>query len=570
MKLSDEEKRKLFTIMMLMSQGRSGQQILAALQPVLAIYEQKKQKEENDKAAKNQRNSAIGAQLGTTAGTLGGAYILTRANAPATAPTTTPTNTTPQVSTTSTAPVTPTGGSSSSIATPSSQAEWNAAGTAASGEAPISSANTPSAEQQLPAEILNDPGFMSTINWQRVGQGAVSIGQIIQAYNQYKNGDKVGAGITATGGGINAAAALGSETAGEIVPYVGPALETYSGVKSQFDKNQTDEDRSYNAFMTVPRAIASYYTGGLSSLAEAYARKQWGGTMKKLDKFNQTNPMSPVFLHMQASKLWTSDKWKTEGKRLKKLIDAGIVIPDQYLTPMQQTRGMSKQELIARANATGGNSKFEESRNEADLRPQDIIGKAALIEHFGSDWFGKFTDAQRLAIADQLLKAGAVNEHHGTYDVDWSKVPNLPTGGSTPQTVLKNGAPTGTASSLPAQQPPQTQSAQFMAPPKVQPNTQPVPQPAPSNGMQPANPNQVNSAVTGNRPQQPQPANPYAVNNAVVGNQNGRGMLGLPQGYDANSLLQSLNPNMDNGGKKMGLWDLVNAYKAMNQTKASV
>ena len=123
-----------------------------------------------------------------------------------------------------------------------------------------------------------------------------------------------------------------------------------------------------------------------------------------------------------ANEMFDTNKFKTEGNRLQKLIDQGINIPESLRAPMLQTKGRSKQELIEEAKRTGGNVKFAESRNEADLRPEDIWGYSSFFKKFGNDWLGGLTEAQRRGIAQKALDAGAVREHHGTIDVDWGKV----------------------------------------------------------------------------------------------------------------------------------------------------
>lgn len=123
-----------------------------------------------------------------------------------------------------------------------------------------------------------------------------------------------------------------------------------------------------------------------------------------------------------ANELFDTNKFKTEGNRLQKLIDQGINIPESLRAPMLQKKGRSKEELIEEAKRTGGNVKFAESRSEADLRPEDIWGYSAFFKKFGNDWLGGLTEAQRRGIAQKALDAGAVREHHGTIDVDWGKV----------------------------------------------------------------------------------------------------------------------------------------------------
>lgn len=138
---------------------------------------------------------------------------------------------------------------------------------------------------------------------------------------------------------------------------------------------------------------------------------------------------------LAGSRLGDKDKWKTEGKRLGKLIDSGVNIPESLQIPRSLQKGRSKAELVNPnyANDFIGqtkdgfvNNKFANSRSESDLRPEDIWGYSGMFERYGNDWLGKFNEQQRRDIAQKALNAGAVKEHHGTIDVDWSKVQGIP------------------------------------------------------------------------------------------------------------------------------------------------
>ena len=129
------------------------------------------------------------------------------------------------------------------------------------------------------------------------------------------------------------------------------------------------------------------------------------------------------------SRLGDKDKWKTEGKRIQKLVDAGVEIPDVLRHSQMLTRGRSKEELVHKgypADFVGMtpdgwvNNKFALSSDEKDLKGQDIWGNAAFFEKFGNDWLKTFNEDQRLAIAQLVLEAGLVRERHGTIDVAWT------------------------------------------------------------------------------------------------------------------------------------------------------
>lgn len=130
-----------------------------------------------------------------------------------------------------------------------------------------------------------------------------------------------------------------------------------------------------------------------------------------------------------ANRLGDKDQWKTEKKKLQKLQKGGTFVPEALLAQML-TRGRSKAELIRQdlapdfvgrdAGGNWANNVFAQSRNEADLRPEDIVGYAAFAEK-DKDWFNKPLDA-RLAEAKKALDAGAVREAKGSISVDWNKI----------------------------------------------------------------------------------------------------------------------------------------------------
>ena len=128
------------------------------------------------------------------------------------------------------------------------------------------------------------------------------------------------------------------------------------------------------------------------------------------------------------SRLGDRDRWKTEGKRLGKLIEQGVDIPQEMQGAMTLTRGRSKEELVnpnyardfvGKTEQGFVNNKFAVSRNEQDLQPEDIWGYAAFFEKFGNDWLGKFNEEQRRTIAQAALDSGAVREKHGTINITW-------------------------------------------------------------------------------------------------------------------------------------------------------
>jgi hypothetical protein len=227
-----------------------------------------------------------------------------------------------------------------------------------------------------------------------------------------------GAGQSST----TAAGADGASTAG----WAAAAASALRSGQRVMDKNASDEQKAYDASLAIPRAVGAFYTLGGSELAEGLARKQWGGTMKKVDNFMMNNPyviaLNPT---MAASRLWTSDKWKTEGNRLKGLQKAGVEIPEWAQARMFQKRGIKKQELLhpgydntfQGATSDGFvDNLFENSRDESKMAPETMQRYAVWAEK-RPDWF-QLSDQQRRAATIAARDAGALREHHGTLDIN--------------------------------------------------------------------------------------------------------------------------------------------------------
>lgn len=88
---------------------------------------------------------------------------------------------------------------------------------------PISSGTFgPSQVPQTPSE-----GFLSGFNGADLAQGAAGAAQIYQGFQDYKDGDTLGAGINTASGAAMVGSALGNEFAASAVPYLGPVSGAY-------------------------------------------------------------------------------------------------------------------------------------------------------------------------------------------------------------------------------------------------------------------------------------------------------------------------------------------------------
>ena len=133
---------------------------------------------------------------------------------------------------------------------------------------------------------------------------------------------------------------------------------------------------------------------------------------------------------LAGTRLGDKDMWKTEGKRLGKLIDKGIVIPEalqgaRWIGQGRKTKDLINpylpKDFVGETPQYGWtNNKFATSRNAKDLTAKDIWGYSAFFDKYGNDWLGKFSEKQREDIANRALQRGAVREHHGTIDINWT------------------------------------------------------------------------------------------------------------------------------------------------------
>lgn len=89
----------------------------------------------------------------------------------------------------------------------------------------------------MPPEALNDPGFMNSVNWGNVAQGAAGAAQLYGAYQAYKGGDKTGAALSGATGAGNIALATGAASAtgtlgASVIPGLNVATGLYGGYKT--------------------------------------------------------------------------------------------------------------------------------------------------------------------------------------------------------------------------------------------------------------------------------------------------------------------------------------------------
>lgn len=198
-------------------------------------------------------------------------------------------------------------------------------------------------------------------------------------------GSSPASGAMAQMGGVPAETMGAAPGYAYALPAVAAALAGRYGIRALQGKTEAWQDAS--AADNAGRAILAMGTFGGSELVNALGGR-FGG-----DK----------------------NRWQTERNRLEQLKEQGFTgLPDYSAL----SGGRSKEELVQLAKDTGGNVEFAQTRSEGALTPQDIVGYASIIERAGKD--ASIDD--RLKLAASALAANAVREHHGTIDVDWSKL----------------------------------------------------------------------------------------------------------------------------------------------------
>jgi len=119
--------------------------------------------------------------------------------------------------------------------------------------------------QVVPTSSLADQGFLNSVDWASVGQGAVGLLQAYQGYQSYKQGDYAGAGIYGAAGVGNLAAATGAvatgATAGTMGAYVIPGLNVLAGAYGGYQTAQAMGDMAAGAQRTRTGIIGGAASG---------------------------------------------------------------------------------------------------------------------------------------------------------------------------------------------------------------------------------------------------------------------------------------------------------------------
>jgi hypothetical protein len=133
----------------------------------------------------------------------------------------------------------------------------------------IATIDTPAGVQEIPAEAASDPGFLSSIDWNKYAQGAAGAAQLYSAYKSYKSGDYAGAGVQGIGGATTIASSGLAGTAAQTAAtealggYLVPGAQIAAGL---YGAKQT-ADITGSMAAGKQRDTASAISGGMAGLS---------------------------------------------------------------------------------------------------------------------------------------------------------------------------------------------------------------------------------------------------------------------------------------------------------------
>jgi hypothetical protein len=196
--------------------------------------------------------------------------------------------------------------------------------------------NTSVGPREVPVEALNEPGFLQGINWSQVQQGLLGAGQVIQAYNAYKNKDYLGTGIYGLAGSGNiAASGLGGAAAQSAATsaaggYLVPGLNLAAGGYGAYQTAQATADTAAG----TQRDIGALAGGAGSGLALGVGAAGAGALLgAELGMWAGPIGMAVGALAGYAgSKFFGSKKGKAQFMRdgIRKVLREGNILNDKY------------------------------------------------------------------------------------------------------------------------------------------------------------------------------------------------------------------------------------------------
>jgi hypothetical protein len=160
------------------------------------------------------------------------------------------------------------------------------------------------------------------------------------------------------------------------------------------------------AIAAAPGIVQSTITGWKASREAQKQGDVWGAV--KANGLNNFLFPGQFLLPVYGALLSRQPQTQVEEKRWNKLRDAGFEIPawvkdgTDIKDPHAGYNDKLAADHVGMTDQGWNNNKFAQSRNEADLRPEDLLGYAAPVEAFGASWT-KADEGTRKSILQQAL-----------------------------------------------------------------------------------------------------------------------------------------------------------------------
>lgn len=181
--------------------------------------------------------------------------------------------------------------------------------------------------------------------------------------------------------------------------------------------------------------LGKHYANSLPRAKKSFEQGDWKGGMgqvdilgnlinKGSDVLNLPDWLNPNYVPGKlATTIFHKPRTKIEEQRWKKLREAGFEVPkwveDKSLKSDIYREDLGENFVGRTAEGNFVNNIFARSRNEADLRPEDLMERATNYEMFGRNWANADEETKR-QILQSVLDAGVVREHKGTIDINWT------------------------------------------------------------------------------------------------------------------------------------------------------
>lgn len=267
--------------------------------------------------------------------------------------------------------------------------------------------------------VVSDAGVAvqpdgTTVNLAPYLQGAAGALALASAYQRYREGDEVGAGISAAQGTANVAASLGSSTGASVAPWLAAANAAYGGYNTLNNDAMTGDEKATRLQQQAALGVADFYTFGGASALEGLARKNktTGKWLRKLDKLDQqTNPVTMIL----GSVLGGPSTREIAKQHTSQLLEEGKEDP-VYQAYVQGMREQYNSDPVDPTKPFAGKYGSWDEYVAGGLEAADLTGVYGNIKTYGPAWAG-LTPAQRQAVTQANIDSGLYYSKKGEVEI---------------------------------------------------------------------------------------------------------------------------------------------------------